>query len=240
MLTLAVALVQIRFCCQSNFFAYWLPLFMTSVLLLDDHPIVTNGLSAYLTSLSDIEIIGKVSSPADALSFLQRYQPEVLVSDMSFGDQVEGVRLLISLRERFPGIRVVFYSMVEKSDHVRDAILAGARAYVLKKYGAEEVYRAICAVRDNGIHYSPELVPILVQSGTSAQKDEELNPLSALTQREHEVMVLIAKEYSTREIAEKLFIAESTIQSHRTNLMTKLGVKSNVGIAFFAFKYGLA
>ena len=78
-----------------------------------------------------------------------------------------------------------------------------------------------------------------MQSNLSEKKDEVPNPLSALTPREYEVMILIAKEYSTREIAEKLFIAENTVQNHRTNLMTKLSVKSNVGIAFFAFKYGL-
>ena len=212
---------------------------MPSVLLLDDHPIVTSGLTNYLSNLSDIDVIGQVHSPADAFTFLQRQQPDVVVSDMNFEKEGEGVQFLRSLHERFPTIRVVFYSMLDKVDFVRDAIVAGAKAYVIKKHGAEEVYRAICAVCDNKPYYSSELLPIVLQSNLSEKKDEVPNPLSALTPREYEVMILIAKEYSTREIAEKLFIAENTVQNHRTNLMTKLSVKSNVGIAFFAFKYGL-
>lgn len=212
---------------------------MTSVLLLDDHPATANGLSIYLLSASDIEVVGQVRTPADALTFLQRQQPDVLVSDMCFDKQVEGINLFLSVRQQFPNIRVVFYSMIDKSNIVRDAVVAGAQAYVLKKYGEEKVHQAIQAVLANELYYSPELVPILVQATMSNSKDEEPNPLSALTQREREVMVLIAQEYGTGQIAKKLFISESTVQNHRTNLMTKLDVKSNVGIAFFAFKYGL-
>ncbi len=131
--------------------------------------------------------------------------------------------------------------MIEKPTDVREAVLAGAKGYILKRYDADEVGRAIRAVlRPNGQYYSPELVPILAQMPpTAAQHDQQPNPLRTLTAREREVMLLIARELAISQIAGQLSLSESTIHSHRTNLMTKLGVTSNVGIAHFAFKYGL-
>lgn len=213
---------------------------MTTVLLLDDHPLIVSGLATHLATKPNIDVVGQVYSPTDALAFLQQNEVDVLVSDMSFNTSVEGTQLMLSIREKHPNLNVIFYSMIEKVNEVRDAILAGAKAYVLKKYNADAVYEAIVAVRNNQMYYSPELVPILARTPAPAiQPDEQPDPVRALTPREREVMTWIARELPNREIAQKLFLSESTIQSHRVNLMTKLGVTSNVGIAYFAFRYGL-
>lgn len=213
---------------------------MTSVLLLDDHPLIVSGLAAYLSSRADVDVIGQVYSPEQALTFLEKTPADVLVSDMSFDNTAEGIELMLALREKHQNVRVVFYSMIEKADEVRQVIVAGANAYVLKKYDADEVYRAIQAVRKRQLYYSPELVPILAQAqAPAAPSDEQPEQVRSLTQREREIMECIADGLSTKKIAEQLFIADSTVQTHRSNLMTKLNVDSNVGIIHYAFKYGI-
>ncbi|MBO0933837.1 response regulator [Fibrella aquatilis] len=213
-----------------------------TVLLLDDHPLIVNGLAHFLTNTTDLDVVGKAHAPAEALALLNTTPTDVLVSDMRFeGDSLNGTTLMLRAREKQPGLRVVFYTMIEKSTDVREAVLAGANGYVLKKYDADEIGRAIRAVlRPNGQYFSPELVSILAQLSPSAlHHDEQPDPLRAITAREKEIMLLIAREFTVGQIARQLSLSESTVHSHRTNLMTKLGVTSSVGVAHFAFKYGL-
>lgn len=213
---------------------------MTSVLILDDHPLIVSGIAHYLHDKEDISVVGKVHSPQEALRFLAGQTADVLVSDMHLDSDLGGTDLLLQIKQKHPGIKVVFYTMVEKSDDVREAIVAGAEGYVLKKYDADEVYRAIRSVRSNRQYYSPEVVHILVKTPASAaESDEDPPALRNLTLREREVMVLIARDVPNGQIARKLSVSESTVNSHRANLMQKLNVRSNVGIAHFAFKYGL-
>lgn len=213
---------------------------MTTVLLLDDHPLIVSGLSQFLSTTHAAEVVGQVHTPQQALAFLQKNPVDVLVSDMHFDGEMNGIKLLLNSKELYPGLKVVFYTMIEKTNDVREAILAGADGYVLKKYNADEVGKAISAVQANRTYYSPELVHILVKPPQSATKtDEQHEPLRNLTPREREVMIRIAREWPSSRIATDLSLSESTINSHRANLMAKLGVTSNVGIAHFAFKYGL-
>ncbi|AQG78550.1 response regulator transcription factor [Spirosoma montaniterrae] len=213
---------------------------MTNILILDDHPIVVSGLALYLQNKDDLTVVGKVHSPHDAIQFLRTQPVDVLVSDMHLDSDLTGTDVLVRIKQAHPSIKVVFYTMIEKNNDVREAILAGAEGYVLKKYDADEVYRAIRTVRHNKQYYSPELVHILVRASSGADaRDEEPQALRNLTNREREVMVLIARDVPNGEIAQKLSVSESTINSHRANLMQKLDVRSNVGIAHFAFKYGL-
>lgn len=213
---------------------------MTTVLLLDDHPLIVNGIAHYLHDKDDIDIVGKAYSLTETTRLLQKHKVDVIISDMHLEGERSGIDLLIHTKQNYPCIKVIFYTMVEKSTDVREAVLAGAEGYILKKYDADEVYKAIRTIQANKTYYSPELVQILVRlPASAAQKDEEPEALKSLTPREKEVMKLIAYDVPIAKIADQLSLSESTINSHRTNLMQKLGVRSNVGITHFAFKYGL-
>ncbi|MBD2751850.1 response regulator [Spirosoma validum] len=213
---------------------------MTTVLLLDDHPLIVSGIAQYLQDKDTINVVGKAYSLAETTRLLQKQQVDVLVSDMHLDGERSGIDLLVHIKKNYPATKLIFYTMIEKSNEVREAVLAGAEGYVLKKYDADEVYRAIRTVQANKTYYSPELVQILVRMPTSTtQKDEQPEALKSLTPRELEVMKLIAYDIPIGKIAEQLSLSESTINSHRTNLMQKLGVRSSVGITHFAFKYGL-
>jgi DNA-binding NarL/FixJ family response regulator len=211
------------------------------VLLLDDHPLIVSGLAQFLTADPDFEVVGKVHTPAEALRLLKTTPVDVLVSDMHFEENsLTGTAFMLQARALYPHLKVVFYTMLEKGADVREAILAGARGYVLKRYDADEVERAIRIVLRGGQHYSPEIVLVLAQlQPPPTQTDEQPDPLRALSPREKEVMLLIARELTIPQIARQLSLSDSTVHTHRTNLMSKLAVTSNVGIAHFAFKYGL-
>ncbi|WP_420151504.1 response regulator [Spirosoma sp.] len=213
---------------------------MTNVLILDDHPLIVNGIAHYLHDKDDIDVVGKAYSLTETMQLLQKQNVDVIISDMHLEGERSGIDLLFHVKQNYPYIRVIFYTMVEKSSEVREAVLAGAEGYILKRYDADEVYKAIRIIQANKIYYSPELVHILVRlPASAAQKDEQPEALKSLTPRELEVMTLIAYDTPIAKIAEKLSLSESTINSHRTNLMQKLGVRSSVGITHFAFKYGL-
>lgn len=210
---------------------------MTTVLLLDDHPLIVNGIATYLREKDDIDVLGKAYNLAETKQLLQAHKVDIVISDMHLEEE-SGIDLVMYIKKTYPHTKVIFYTMVEKSSEVREAVLAGAEGYILKRYDADEVYKAIRLVRANKTYYSPELVQILVRL-PAAQKDEEPEALKGLTPRELEVMKLIAHDVPIAKIAEQLKVAESTINSHKTNLMQKLNVNSSVGITHFAFKYGL-
>jgi DNA-binding NarL/FixJ family response regulator len=211
------------------------------VLLLDDHPLIVSGLAQFLAPDPDFEVVGKVHTPAEAFRLLKTTPVDVVVSDMHFEDNpLTGTAFMLQARTLYPHLKVVFYTMLEKGADVREAILAGARGYVLKRYDADDVGRAIRTVCLGKPYYSPEIVLVLAQlPPPPTQTDEEPNPLRTLSPREKEVMILLARGLTISQIAQQLPISESTVHTHRTNLMSKLSVTSNVGIAHFAFKYGL-
>ena len=133
-------------------------LLMTTVLLLDDHPLIVSGLATFLGKTDSVDVAGQVYSPQEALVFLHKYPVDILVSDMHFESEMTGISLLLQVKTLYPGMKVVFYTMIEKTSEVREAILAGADGYVLKKYNADDVLLAIGLVKANRRYYSPELV----------------------------------------------------------------------------------
>ena len=214
---------------------------MTTVFLLDDHPVIVNGIARYLDTMpdKDVTIAGKTGSMRETMAWLTKNKVDIIVSDMNLNGEGSGLDLLLHAKHHYPGTKVIFYTMIEKSSHVREAILAGAEGYVLKKYDADEVYRAIKTVKTNSTYYSPELVHILVRMPAATSQDEEPQALKSLTARELEIMKLIALDLSIAKIAKKLSLSESTVNTHRANVMQKLDVTSSVGITHFAFKYKL-
>ncbi|MEZ0540248.1 response regulator [Fibrella arboris] len=213
---------------------------MTTVLLLDDHPLIVSGLAHFLSTINQVEVAGQAHSPQEALTFLKKYPVDILVCDMHFDAGMSGIHLLLQVKEHYPTMKVIFYTMVEKTNEVREAVLAGADGYVLKRYNADDVLAAINLVHSNRRYFSPELVQILATTPESTKHtDQEYEPLRTITSREREVMMRIARDWSNSQIADDLSVSESTVNTHRANLMTKLGVRSNVGIAHFAFKYGM-
>lgn len=208
------------------------------ILLADDHQIVLDSLSNLLSSLEGIEVIGKVTNGKLALELLEHTEVDMLITDLNM-PECGGVELCVQIRQRFPSVKILMLTMADDIQNIRAAIRAGAMGYVLKRAGLDELKKAIFSLQNNQKYFSDEVIAELVSgSGENAQNFQS-KPKNPLTEREIEVLKLIAQEYSTPQIAEKLFISIATVETHRQRMSQKIGVKGAVGLVLYAMKQGL-
>jgi two-component system response regulator NreC len=205
------------------------------LLLADDHQIVRQGLRAILKSEPDFQLVGEAADGLDTVRQVERLQPDVLVLDLMMPG-LSGLEVTRQVAKRCPETRVVILSMHSNVAYVVEALRAGATAYVLKESGAEELVQAIRSVAAGKRYFSaPISEPAL---GAYVQKAEEtaLDPYHTLTAREREVLQLTAEGHSGIEISERLFISPRTVESHRANLMRKLGVRNQKELIRYALQ----
>jgi DNA-binding NarL/FixJ family response regulator len=199
------------------------------VLLVDDHPAPREAVRLRLTTLARFQVVGEASDPDEALATLGATHPDVAVIDISFGKKLSdmgGLTLTRKLRERHRETRILIWSMHGDADHVAQARAAGAHGYILKSCKVEEIVKAIEVVAGGGRYYSSE-----VEQGSM--------PKPTLTAREREVLTLVKDAKSSREIARELKIEFRTVESHRRNIMDKLGAKNVVEMITIAYRLGL-
>lgn len=208
------------------------------ILLADDHQIVLDSLSNLLSSVEGIEVIGKVINGNLALELLKHTEVDMLIADLNM-PECSGVELCMQIQQRFPAVKILMLTMADDIQNIRAAIRAGAMGYVLKRAGLDELKKAIFNLQNNQKYFSDEVIAELVSgSGENAQSFQS-KPKTPLTEREIEVLKLIAQEYSTPQIAEKLFISIATVETHRQRMSQKIGVKGAVGLVLYAMKQGL-
>ena len=206
------------------------------LLVVDDHQIVLDSLRLLLGSMPGMELTGMLNNSVDVLPFLAEHEVDILVCDLHMPRQ-SGLELTTALRQRHPDVKVLLLTMAEDAATIREAVRAGVAGYVLKRTGRAELERAIQELMNGNRYFSQEIMSQLATLAT-----DTLNPvddLAMLTNREIEVLTLIASECSSQRIADQLFISIPTVETHRRHLMQKLGVKSVVGMVKFAMKHGL-
>jgi DNA-binding NarL/FixJ family response regulator len=208
------------------------------ILLADDHQIVLDSLSNLLSSLEGIEVIGKVINGKFALELLEHTEVDMLIADLNM-PECGGVELCTQIRQRFPAVKILMLTMADDIQSIRAAIRAGAMGYVLKRTGLDELKKAIFSLQNNQKYFSDEVIAELVSGSGENAESFQSKPNIPLTEREIEVLKLIAKEYSTPQIAEKLFISVATVETHRQRMSQKIGVKGAVGLVLYAMKQGL-
>jgi RNA polymerase sigma factor (sigma-70 family) len=210
------------------------------VLLVEDHVIVRQGVSALLDEEPDIAIVGEASDGSQALALVQKLRPDIVLMDLSLPG-LGGVEATRQMRELFPDVRVLVLSMYDSEEYVFRALRAGASGYVLKQSTSTELVLALRAVAAGSTFLSPSISQILISDYMrrveTQQSDDEA--LSILTPREREVLQLIAQGLSNRQIAEKLHISVKTVETHRGNMMNKLDVHDRAGLVKFAMESGL-
>lgn len=208
------------------------------ILLADDHQIVLDSLSNLLSSVEGIEVIGKVINGNLALELLECTEVDMLITDLNM-PECGGVELCTQIQQRFPGVKILMLTMADDIQSIRAAIRAGAMGYVLKRAGLDELQKAIFSLQNNQIYFSDEVIAELVSGSGENAESFQRNQSIPLTKREIEVLKLIAQEYSTHQIAEKLFISIATVETHRQRMSQKIGVKGAVGLVLYAMKQGL-
>ena len=209
---------------------------MQKLLLADDHKIFSDSLSLLLSGFEGVEVVGQVSDGKQVLTFLEKFPVDVVLSDLHM-PSMNGVEMILHIRQRFPTVRVLILTMAEDGTHIREALQAGAAGYILKSAGKEEVEKALTTIASGQNYISDRVLQELYRQPEPIAETADL--VSALTGREIDVIKLIAQEHSSNQIAEKLFISLNTVETHRKNLFKKLSVKNSLGLIKFALKHGL-
>ncbi|KUG09748.1 response regulator [Solirubrum puertoriconensis] len=212
------------------------------VLLVDDHPLVIEGIKALLKDIPDIQVVATASGGGDALLRLQE-NPAIRVAIIDLNmPGMTGVELMRSIRTAHPSVCSLALSVFHDHSSVTDVMEAGGSGYVLKNTTKPELTDAIRQVAAGRTFFSPEVGAALLQNlhrnGNNHSEAREERPVE-LTAREMEILQLIAREYPNALIAEKLFISERTVETHRKNILTKTNSKSVVGLIQYALKHKL-
>jgi DNA-binding NarL/FixJ family response regulator len=213
----------------------------TRVLIVDDHAIVRRGLRSILELEGDIAVVGEAGGRAEALHAVERTRPEVVLLDLKLspdGD-ADGLAVCSQILARRPGTGVVVLSTFLDEQLVADALRRGARAYVLKDVDLSELVRIIRAVARGEAGFDSRSAAVVrgLAAGTPAGRAGD--GMRALTDREREVVRLIAEGLTNREIGEAIFVSESTVKFHVRNVMRKLDVHHRAEVAYAASRLGL-
>ena len=208
-----------------------------SVFLVDDHTIVRDGLRYLLEAHGDMKIIGEAANGRDAVKAVRKLQPDVVIMDILMAD-LNGIEATEQICRECPATRVVILSMQSSSESILRALRAGARGYLFKESAGRELVQAIHAVRA-GHRYLSAKVSDQVVGACLNQKEAFRNPLSVLSHREREVLQLVVEGKTNAEIAGTLFLSVKTIETYRSRLMQKLGIKDIPGLIKFAIQQGL-
>ena len=207
----------------------------TTIVLVDDHEILLDGIGSLLEANAELEIVGKATSAEEALPLIAKLQPDLVLTDISLGRQ-SGLWLTQTLSEQFPLIKVIVLSMHESTQHISSLLEAGARGYLLKNVKQEELFTAIGRVL-KGEQYLQRSIEEAYQR--SLRQQQAAGAESRLTPREVEIIRLIVQGLSTPEISRKLFISEFTVETHRKNIGRKTGAKTPLSLIKYAQQNGL-
>ncbi len=208
-----------------------------NIVLADDHQIVLDGLTFMLSGESQVNIVKKCTNTNDTLAYLEE-DPTVhfLISDINM-PSVSGIELCRQVKLKYPNVKVLILSMYNSKEMIREALLAEADGYMLKNGGKDKLVEAIMKISNDGTYFSEEILPILMSEFKQLQEKKE--EMVSLTDREKEVLIYIAREMNSEEIAQKLFLSIKTIGYHRQNLLQKCGCKSSIGLVKYAIKHGI-
>ena len=200
------------------------------ILLVDDHAIVTDGLQAILQRVEGFEVVKKLTSGDFALAYLKQFPVDIMITDYSMPD-MDGVTLVKKAKLINSALKIIVLSMHDEVIMVKEMLSVGVDGYVLKKYAQQELVSAIENVNFGRQFFSSEVNKALLSSLIS-QENSEHN----ITERELEVLKLLAKELTSKQIADKLFISERTVETHRKNLMRKTNSTNAIGLVRYAYE----
>jgi two-component system, NarL family, nitrate/nitrite response regulator NarL len=210
------------------------------ILIVDDHAIVRAGLRMLIEHDSIMQVVGMTGKRSEALALAEREKPDVVILDIVLGDE-DGLALLPELREVAPDARVIVLTGLRSVDAHRRAIRAGAMGVVLKEYAAEVLLKAIQKVHEGEVWIDRLMMGSMLQEMTKPGSDDpEKAKIDSLTDREREVITLVGEGLKNKQIAERLFISETTVTHHLSSIFSKLQVSDRLELIIYAFRYGLA
>ena len=204
------------------------------LLLVEDHHIVRRGLVFFLKTKEEFEIIGEAENGEEALEFVRKERPDVVLMDLSM-PKMDGIEAAKRLKQYDATIKILMLSSFSEQDYVLPALEAGADGYQLKEVQPDQLVASIIAVYQGNTNFHPKVTPALL--GRPVVKEKKQDSLSMLTKREKEVLREITKGRSNKEIAAELHITEQTVKTHVSNVLAKLDVDDRTQAALYAVKH---
>lgn len=211
------------------------------LLLADDHRVVRRGLQVFLSTQTEIRLIGEAATGQETLAQVEALQPDVVLMDINMPG-MSGIEATARIKQLHPHVKVIILTSFSDQDHVLPAIRSGAKGYLLKDIEPEELVRAIHNVYKGKVELHPDVAGQLMSQYAESDQASPIiadDGISGLTAREQDVLRLIASGKSNRSIAEELFISEKTVKSHVSRILSKLGLTDRTQAAIFAVKHGL-
>lgn len=205
------------------------------IVVADDHHILLDGLKALLQKQKDLEIAGMYSNGRDLFDNIKDTRPDIAIVDINMPG-MNGQELTAKIKEFYPEINIITLSMHDDAVHIMEMIEAGVSGYLLKNVNDKELLDAIRAVKEGKMYFSSEVSEKLTSLVLQQQRKLEQPEAPHLTDRELEILKLIAQEYSNAQIAETLFISERTVETHRKNMLRKTNNKTIVGLLKYALE----
>lgn len=208
-----------------------------TVLLVDDHAVVRQGVEAFFNAQPDIDVVGQAASGREAIRQAAELAPDVVLIDLMM-PEMDGVEATRRLKQTSPRTQVIVLTSYHDDEHVFPAIRAGALSYLLKDAGPEQLVDAVRRAARGEAVLHPRLAARVVQE-LSGARAEEVNPFTGLTERELQVLRLLADALSNAEIAAQLVISEKTVKSHVSNILSKLHLADRTQAAVYAWREGV-
>ena len=207
------------------------------VLLADDHALFRAGLRSLLQRIEGVEIVGEARDGHEALRMAAERKPDVVLLDVGL-PELNGIEVAERLRDS-PGTRVLILSMFANEEYVLRSLRAGAAGYLLKDSSVVELEAAVRSVADGGSYLSPAVSGHVLAAYVRRVGEEGVPPEPALTPRQREVLQLIAEGHGTKEIAARLYLSAKTVETHRAQLMERLGIHDVAGLVRYAIRAGI-
>lgn len=209
------------------------------ILICDDQAIVRDGLEMLIKLETDMQVVGAAEDGAAAVEMAGRFKPDVVLMDLKM-PIMDGVEATRQIRNKYPEIKVLVLTTFDEDEWLFSAIQAGAAGYLLKDTPRDEVIRAIKGTMAGKTYVDPSVAGKILRQASSPQKKEASLITSKLTQREIEVLRLLARGLSNTDIAERLFLSEGTVRNHVSAILSKLGVTDRTQAAVIAIQHGLS
>ena len=210
---------------------------MMKIVIADDHAVVRSGFSMILNYQEDMEVVATAADGKEAYAMVAKYQPDVLLMDISMPPGESGLIATGKISEDFPNTKILILTMYDDEEYLFYVLKNGASGYILKNSPDEELISAIRMVHQGGTYIQPKMATLLVNELLKNNHEaDDLDPFKILSKREMEILLLVVKGYGNKEIAEKLFISVKTVEANKTKFMEKLQLKSRPELVEYALK----
>jgi len=209
------------------------------VLVVDDHTIVRDGICALIALAGDIEVVGEAANGSEALKMVKELNPDVVLMDIAM-PIMGGLEATRRIHKEFPRTKVLVLTQYDDKEYVFPVIESGASGFISKAAASSELTSGIRSVYQGDSYLSPPVAKLLVENYQyTAGERVSQDPYGQLTERERDILKLLAEGYSTQEIADMLVITPKTVEGHKTNLMAKLGIHNRIDLVKYALRKGI-